>query len=56
MVPDQDRSISMAETESRGVAWDLKDLYASGADPRIDADLSEMDRRAEAVGGNWRDA
>lgn len=44
----------MAENQSQGVAWDLKDLYASGADPRIDADLAEMDRRAEAFAAKFR--
>jgi len=44
----------MADDVSQGVAWDLKDLYASGTDPRIDADLAEVDRRAEAFAKTYR--
>lgn len=41
----------MATTELTGaedVAWDLSDLYESGDDPRIDADVKEADEAAAA--------
>jgi oligoendopeptidase F len=41
----------MATTELTGaeeVAWELSDLYESGDDPRLDADVQEAERLAEA--------
>jgi len=42
------------KTGAEGVTWNLGDLYASGTDPRIDADLGEADRRADAFAAAWR--
>jgi len=43
-----------AKTGAEGVAWNLGDLYASGADPRLEADLDEADRRADAFAAAYR--
>jgi len=42
------------KTGAEGVTWNLGDLYASGTDPRIDADLDEADRRADAFAATYR--
>jgi oligoendopeptidase F len=42
------------KTGAEGVTWNLGDLYASGADPRFDADLEAADRRADAFAAAYR--
>ena len=42
------------KTGAEGVTWNLGDLYASGADPRLDADLDAADRRADAFAAAYR--
>ncbi len=42
------------KTGAEGVTWDLGDLYASGADPQLEADLDEADRRADVFAGAYR--
>lgn len=41
-------------THAEGVSWDLRDLYAGAADPRLAADLAEAKRRAEAFAETYR--
>jgi oligoendopeptidase F len=38
-----------------GVAWDLSELYSAPDDPRIEQDLTEARRRAEAFAVRYRD-
>ncbi len=42
------------KTGAEGVTWNLGDLYASGSDPRLDADLDAADRRADAFAAAYR--
>ena len=42
------------KTGAEGVTWDLGDLYSSGTDPRLAADLDEADRRADAFAAAYR--
>ncbi len=42
------------ETAVESVRWDLDDLYASGDDPRIEADLTEAQRFAEDFEARYR--
>jgi oligoendopeptidase F len=42
------------KTGAEGVTWNLGDLYASGADPRLDADLDAADLRADAFAVKYR--
>ena len=42
------------KTGAEGVTWNLGDLYASGADPRLDADFDAADRRADAFAATYR--
>lgn len=44
------------DLEAKGVTWDLSDLYAAVDDPRIEADLGHLKRRAIAFEGNYRGA
>ena len=41
-------------TSAAGICWDLSDLYASHADPRIEATLRDCRNRAEAFGARFR--
>jgi oligoendopeptidase F len=42
------------KTGAEGVTWDLGDLYASGADPKLEADLDTADTRADAFAAAYR--
>ena len=42
------------KTGAEGVTWNLGDLYASGTDPLLDADLDAADRRADAFAAKYR--
>ena len=42
------------KTGAEGVTWNLGDLYASGSDPRLDADLDAADRRGDAFAAKYR--
>ncbi len=42
------------KTGAEGVTWNLGDLYASGTDPRLDADLDTADRRSDAFAATYR--
>jgi oligoendopeptidase F len=41
-------------TGAEEIYWDLSDLYASPDDPRIEADMQEVDRRAQAFEKKYR--
>ncbi|MCS6852339.1 MAG: M3 family oligoendopeptidase [Gemmataceae bacterium] len=43
-----------AGSSANGIVWDLSDLYAGTDDPRLEADLAEAQRRAEAFEGTYR--
>jgi oligoendopeptidase F len=45
---------SAPASSAQTVAWDLSDLYKSDADPRLEADLAEARRRAEAFEQTYR--
>jgi oligoendopeptidase F len=56
-MPSQERKSTMPANETssaQGVAWDLSDLYAGVDDPRINSDLAEALRRAEAFERTYR--
>ncbi|HWL70942.1 MAG TPA: M3 family oligoendopeptidase [Geminicoccus sp.] len=40
--------------EQQGPAWDLTDLYADRADPRIAADLAAVKAEAERIAASWQ--
>lgn len=42
------------QTLSEAQEWDLSDLYQSFDDPKFEADLQELDRRAQAFRGHYR--
>ena len=42
------------KTGAEGVRWNLGDLYASAADPKLDADLDAADRRGDAFAAKYR--
>jgi len=42
------------DSSAAGIAWDLSELYASPADPRIESDLADALRRAQAFEARFR--
>ena len=44
----------MPASSADGVAWNLADLYSGLDDPRLDRDLDEALKRAEAFSTNCR--
>ncbi len=46
----------MSSTNAQGIRWDLTDLYAGVDDPAIDADLADLNTRADAFERRYRGA